>query len=112
SKATTSTLQVSSANPSVAGQALTFTATGAVSGVGTPTGVVTFSDGATSLGQGTVSTSGGASTASFSTSSLAVGGHTLTASYAGDGNFLSSSAALTQTVGDASTRTALVASVN
>src|SRR5207248_7685128 len=94
SKASTGTQLVSSVSPSLAGQALTLTATVTVSIAGTPTGVVVFSDGATSLGQGTLTTSGGSTTASFSTSSLTVGSHTITASYAGDSNFQSSSGTL------------------
>src|SRR5207248_10286882 len=78
---------------------------------GTPTGIVTFSEGATSLGQGTLTTTGGISTASFTTSGLAVGSHTLTASYAGDSNFIGSTKALTQTVSKASTNLAVVSSI-
>src|SRR5262249_19074267 len=103
---------VPGANPAGSGQALTFTATVTGSGAATPTGLVTFSDGATSMGQGTLSTAGGVSTASFTTSSLTVGSHTLTSSYGGDGNFTSSSGTLSQTVGKATTSTAVVASVN
>jgi hypothetical protein len=49
---------------------------------------VTFKDGATTLGVGTLSTSNGTTIASFTTSGLGVGQHTITASYSGDGNFL------------------------
>src|SRR5439155_25328835 len=111
-KASTTTAVVSSANPSSASQNVTFTATVSVSGTSGPTGVVTFSDGATSLGQGTLSTSGGATIASFSTSSLTVGNHTITAAYGGDGNFLASSGSVTQTVSNASTSTLVVSSLN
>src|SRR3989442_619450 len=93
----TTTTVASSANPSVFGQSVTFTATVApvAPGAGTPSGVVTFLDGATTLGTGTLS--GG--TATFTTSTLAVGPHSITASYGGDTNFNgSTSAALTQTV--------------
>ena len=51
-------------------------------GAGSPTGTVTFLDGSTSLGTGTVT--GGVAT--FTTSSLAIGAHVITASYGGDGN--------------------------
>src|SRR5205085_9009798 len=112
-----STLLVSSANASVAGQSVTFTATVTVSAPGStavanPSGLVTFSDGATSLGQGTLSTVGGISTASFSTSSLTVGSHPLTASFAGNSNFLSSSGTLTQTVSKAGTSSLVGSSAN
>jgi hypothetical protein len=66
--------------------------------VATPTGAVTFSDGGTSLGTGQLNVVGGKVQATFSTSGLGVGAHTITASYGG-GNFLtSSSPALTQYV--------------
>src|SRR5205807_5820717 len=80
--------------------------------VASPTGTVTFSDGTTSIGQGTLSTTGGSTTASFSTSSLLVGTHTINASYGGDSNFLSSAGTLTQAVGKGSTGTVVAASVN
>src|SRR5207244_1700436 len=56
-KANTTTTVTSSANPSVFGQSVTFTATviATGSGTGTPTGTVTFKDGATTLGTVTVS---------------------------------------------------------
>jgi serine protease len=69
-------------NPAAAGQSVTFLAT--VSGsAGTPTGSVTFKDGSATLG--TVPLSGGAAT--FSTSTLTVGSHNITAVYGGDANF-------------------------
>lgn len=72
------TLVASNVAPAV-GTAVTFTAT--ITGNG-PTGNVTFLDGTTTLG--TASVSGGI--ANFATSGLAVGAHSITASYAGDGN--------------------------
>src|SRR5262249_3263658 len=102
----TTTALTSSASSAVWKQSVTFTAT--VSGSGTPTGMVIFYDGTTNLGQGTLSTSSGKTTASFSTAGLTVGTHTITASYGGDSNFASSSsAAFTQTVAKASTSTVL-----
>ncbi|MHC5537965.1 Ig-like domain repeat protein [Singulisphaera rosea] len=78
-----SSVALAASTPSpVVGQALTFTAT--VSGTGSPTGVVTFMDGATLLGTGDLKTANGVTTASFSTSALAIGAHSLSASYAGD----------------------------
>jgi hypothetical protein len=78
-----------------AGSAVTFTA--ALSGAGaTPTGTVTFLDGAAQLGSGTVDGSG---TATVTTSTLAVGAHSITASYGGDTNYSAiTSTALTETV--------------
>ena len=87
----------SSANPAVSGQSVTLTAT--VSGNGaTPTGVVTFFDGASSLGR--VATAVPAHTgaspdamlnasgiATLTAASLSVGTHAIRASYAGDGTY-------------------------
>src|SRR5207253_1722869 len=74
-KASSTTAVVSSTNPSVWGQSATFTATVTGSGPGNPTGLVIFFDGGTSIGQGNLTTSGGTTTASFSTSSLTVASH-------------------------------------
>src|SRR5262249_38520270 len=74
-KAVTSTVVTSSANPSVFGQAATFTATvsTSASGAGSPTGTVTFTvDGAA---QATVTLSGGQATLTVAT--FAVGSHTV-----------------------------------
>jgi hypothetical protein len=83
----------SSLNPSNFGQSVTFTAT--VTGV-SPTGTVTFKDGVTVLGTGTLNGSG---QATFTTSSLSVGSHSITAVYSGDvNNAAATSAVLTQVV--------------
>ena len=106
-----STSVVSSSNPSVYGQSVTFTATVSASspGSGTPTGTVTFLDGTTVLDA--TSLSGGSAT--FTTSSLALGGHSITVSYGGDGNFTSStSSALTQTVNQAGSSSVVVSGTN
>jgi hypothetical protein len=84
-KLPSSTSLSSSLNPSPSGQAVTFTATIAVS-KGSPTGTVTFQDGTITLGTGTLS--GGAAT--FTTSALAVGSHSIIAIYGGDTSFLAS----------------------
>jgi len=87
---------VSSANPSPVQSAVTFTAT-VTSAAGAPNGTVTFLDGTTDLGQGTLS--GGICT--LTTSLLAAGSHVITAVYSGATNFgASTSAALTQSVLD------------
>jgi hypothetical protein len=107
----TSTSLASSLNPSVVGQSATFTATVSANtlGSGTPGGTVTFLDGSTTLGTGTLS--GG--TATFTTASLAAGGHSITAAYSGDTNHVgSTSSAVNQTVNQDGTTTALVSSVN
>ncbi len=82
----------SSPNPSSLNQPVTFTArvTGAA-----PTGTVSFFDGATQIG--TAPLTGG--TATFTTSSLAAGSHSMTARYSGDANNAASvSPVLTQIV--------------
>src|SRR5205807_1349498 len=109
-KAGTSTGVSSSANPSVSGQLVTFTATVTVMSPGTtaaanPTGTVIFRDGGTSIAQGMLSTNAGVTTATFSTSTLTIGNHTITASFAGDNNFLTSTGTLTQTVNNPGTTT-------
>jgi subtilisin-like proprotein convertase family protein len=96
------TTVTSSANPTVFGQSVTFTATVAAvaPGAGTPTGTVTFRDGSTNLGTATLASG----TATLATAALTVASHSITVNYGGDGNFFpSTSAALTQTVNAAST---------
>jgi len=97
-RARTTTLVSSSANPSVSGQSVTFTATVTAKGsIGvTPSGTVTFEDGPTTLGSGTLNSSG---QAMFTTSTLTVGSHSITASYGGDTTFKEgTSPKFTQTV--------------
>lgn len=96
-RAATSTVLASAPNPSQVGQAVTFTATvTSASGPGTPTGTVSFQEGDTTLGTAALSPD---ATATFTTSSLAAGAHTVTAVYSGDAAFAgSTSAPVTQTV--------------
>ena len=92
---------MSDSNPSLSGNPVTFTATVAVTAPasGTPTGNVTFMDGATSLGNGILNAS---LQATLTTSALSAGTHSITAVYAGDANFSgSTSPAITQTVNQA-----------
>jgi hypothetical protein len=101
-KAASSTKVVSSLNPSVAGQSVTFTAT-VTSPLTSATGTVSFNDGSVVFGSGTLNSSG---IATYETSALAGGAHNITAVYGGDGNDLSSiSAVLAQTVEPAATMT-------
>jgi hypothetical protein len=82
-------------NPSSYGQTVTLTGT-VTSTSGTPTGKVNFMDGAALLASVTLDGSG---TATFTTSSLSVGTHSLQAIYPGDGSFGSSiSATVSQQV--------------
>jgi hypothetical protein len=94
----------SSTNPSLTGQAVLFTASVTPA---TATGNMQFLDGTTVIG--TAALSGGS--ASFSSSSLAAGSHSITAAYAGDANCNSgNSAALAQTVNKTASTTSLSAS--
>ncbi len=94
----------SSANPSNPSQAVTFAATihaGA-------TGSVTFLDGTTILGTGVINAAG---VATFTTSTLAIGSHPITANYGGDSGYnAATSAVLTQVVGKIPTVTTIVVS--
>jgi hypothetical protein len=87
--ATSTTLSVAP-NPAVAGQSVTLTATVASTAAGTPTGTVSFLDGAVSVGSAPLTAQG---SAAISTTSLAAGTHSLTAQYSGDSAFAASSAA-------------------
>ncbi|HVX11910.1 MAG TPA: Ig-like domain repeat protein [Pirellulales bacterium] len=113
--ANTASTVVASANPAPLGQSVTFTATVApVTGVtGVPTGSVNFYDGMTLLGPGTLATVSGHQQATFSTSSLAVGSHSITVVYGGDTNFNgSTSSVLTEKVSTIATTAMLSAPVN
>jgi hypothetical protein len=105
-KASTATALTSSANPACQASSITFTATvtdTSAGSTGTPTGTVTFKDGATTLGSGSLNGSG---VATYITSVLVPGAHSITACYATDGNFsASTSAALAQQVNVAPTVT-------
>ncbi len=80
----------SSLNPAAPKQSVTFTATVTNSQQGyvmLPTGTVTFYDGSKALGAAVPISSAGVAT--FTTSSLTTGHHTITAQYSGDANFKS-----------------------
>lgn len=81
----------STAGFSFAGSVTAFTAKVFSTTSGTPTGNVTFMDGSTIVGTGTIDPFG---SAAFSTSTLAVGSHSITAVYAGDVNFAGSTSAV------------------
>lgn len=87
-KAATTTALTSSLNPALVATDITFTATVKVvaPGASTVTGSVTFHDGANLLGAGALI----GDRATFTTSSLAVALHTITARYAGDANVTAS----------------------
>jgi hypothetical protein len=109
SATSTTTLSTSAASVPV-GTTVIFTATVTGSNGQTPTGSVTFKDGGTALG---TSPLGAGNMASFSTSTLAPGPHTITAVYGGDGSSTTStSSPITETVGQLTTTTSVVSSAN
>ncbi|MGA2353540.1 MAG: Ig-like domain repeat protein [Terriglobales bacterium] len=103
----TQTVLSSSLNPSIYGQAVTFTV---VVTPAPPNGeTVTFLKGSTTWGTGTLS--GGS--ASFSTSTLPAGTLSMKATYSGDSTYASSTSnVVSQVVDQASTTTGLVSSPN
>jgi prepilin-type N-terminal cleavage/methylation domain-containing protein len=105
-KANTTTVLVSNPNPSANNQNVTLTATvtSAVSGAGTPTGTVTFRDNGSLLGNATLN---GAGVATLATDDIGAGSRTLTAVYAGDTTFNSSTGTRAHTVSGIATRTVL-----
>lgn len=107
---TTTTSLTSSLNPSTVGQSVTFTAT-VNAPSGKPTGTVTFFDGTTILGTGTLS----GNTATFTTTSLPAGSHNITSVYNGSTGYSgSTSSILTQVVTApiTSTTTSVASSLN
>jgi hypothetical protein len=100
-KATPTIALTSSLNPSALGASVTFTVTLAGSGIA-PGGAVTFLDGTTTLA--TVTSSGGVAT--YATTALTAGTHSITASFAGSTYFNpTTSSVLTQTVNAGSSTT-------
>ena len=89
--AKTCTSVTSSQNPSTFGQPVIFTAKVTGSG-GIPTGTVQFQIDGTNFGSPISLTNGSASTAAIS--NLAVGNHSVTAAYSGDGNYAASTGTL------------------
>ena len=102
-KASTNAL-TSSPNPSNYGSPVTFTSTITSGGNVAATGTVNFLDGATIIGAGTLA--GNPGVATFTTSTLSVGTHTITSTYPGDAsNSASNSGTLSQVVNQAQTAT-------
>jgi hypothetical protein len=87
----------SSSNPVSFGQTVTFTAnvSAVPAGAGTPTGMVTFQDGATIIGQAPLNSSG---VAAVSSPGLAPGSHNIVATYASDTQFAASSGSVVQVI--------------
>src|SRR5208283_4507207 len=114
-KASTTTSLTSSANPSVVGQTVTYTATAApvAPGSGTPTGTMEFFSGATPITGCTAVAVNGSSTATCAVTYTGPATNSITATYSGDANFsTSTSSALSQVINKASTTTSLSSSVN
>ncbi len=108
----TTTTVTSSANPSVFSQSVTFTAavTANAPGSGVPTGTVTFKNGSATLGTPTLD---GTGHATFTTTTLTVASHSITATYNGSSSFnTSTSSTLTQTVNKDSTTSSVTSSLN
>jgi hypothetical protein len=104
-KTTPTVVLASSANPSVYGVAVIFTATTNAAATGT----MLFYDGGLVLGPGTIS--GGVAT--YTLNSLGAGTHSITAGYAGDSNYLAAvSAAVSQVVTRAPVAMSITSSLN
>jgi len=99
-KASSSVSVQTSRTPAPSGAVVVFTATvTGASGFSTPTGSVQFSDGSTALGSPVpLSTAG---VAQLSSSSLAIGTHTMKATYVGDALYDAQSATVSQTIATA-----------
>jgi ELWxxDGT repeat protein/VCBS repeat-containing protein len=105
-KLPTTTTLFSSPEPSILGDPVTFSA--AVTGW-FPTGEVTFSEGGVTLGTAPVVATAAGNIATFQTSTLPSGVHTITATYLGDINHSGSAAGDNHTVNDPSPPTPPVA---
>jgi len=90
-EATVTTI-TSSGSPATVGANVTFTAT-VTTTTGVVAGTVNFSDGTTLLGTGTLNSGG---VATFSTTTLGLGSHSITGAFQANTNFNASSATLTQ----------------
>ncbi|MGA7514405.1 MAG: Ig-like domain repeat protein [Candidatus Sulfotelmatobacter sp.] len=92
----TTTTLVAAPSPASVGESVTLTATVTPAPTGSPLGTVSFYNGATLLGSGTLNSSG---VAAFSTTSLPAGSDSLTVIYSGNTAFASStSSVLTETI--------------
>jgi hypothetical protein len=108
-KGTTTTTLTSSLNPSIYGQAITFTAHVTSNGGVVPTGTVSFVDGTKAFGKATLNNG----VATLISSNRPAGTLSILAKYSGDAaNVKSESPVLTQTVFQATTTTTVTSSVN
>jgi Pro-kumamolisin, activation domain/Bacterial Ig-like domain (group 3) len=101
----TTTTVTSSSGTAPLGQSVTFTATASPSltGLPAPTGTMKFLIDSLAQGSPVAMTNG---SAQFTTSSLAIGPHTIQAQYSGDSNYASSSGSVSETVSSPVTATA------
>ncbi len=97
-------------NPSSFGTSVTFTATVTVGAAPVTAGTVQFSEGGTDLGAAVPVAADG--TATYSTATLAGGGHTVTATYSGTDDVAGSSGSVEQIVDPAASTTALTSAPN
>ncbi|MGA3213348.1 MAG: Ig-like domain-containing protein, partial [Terriglobales bacterium] len=111
---TTTTSLASSANPSVIGQDVLFTATVSPAGTAAPTGSVSFMAGGSIIGGCSGVVLSPSLTATCSTVTLPLGTNTVTAIYWGDSTYAGSTGVLAQvvTTGSASSQTTLSSSIN
>jgi len=94
----TTTTVTSSQNPGLSGQPLTFTAAVvSTHGVGTPTGIVSFTDNGSFLANVPLD---GTGHAAFTTSTLSLGNHSIGAAYAATAAWMPSSGSLSEFVND------------
>ncbi|HEY1216349.1 MAG TPA: Ig-like domain repeat protein, partial [Bryobacteraceae bacterium] len=108
-QATTSTVIATSGSPAIAGSTVTFSITVTGSG-GIPAGTVIVKDSGVQIGAVTLNGSG---KGSFSTSTLSVSTHVITADYAGNANnTASSSNIISQEIVQATTKLSVAASAN
>jgi hypothetical protein len=115
-KGATTTSVVSGPSPSAYGDAVTVTTTvkGVAPAVGKPTGVVQIWEGDELIGASSLVPQSAANTsqATFVTTSLSAGTHSLTAVYVGNFNFDGGSASAAQTVGQVPTVTGIASDLN
>jgi hypothetical protein len=106
---TATSVVITGPSSAASGQSVTFTATVSHGGSGTPTGNVAFSDGASALATVPINSAG---VATYSTSALSVGAHSISADYGGDSNFSASQSATLSLIVQAPTTTALAISTS
>lgn len=108
---TTTSSVTATPNPSVVGQPVTYSANVSVNapGAGTPTGTVTFSQGATALCSAGLSS--GSASCPYTPTAPATG-TTITATYSGDTSFAGSVGSTSETINKAATATGVSSSAN